>query len=161
MTGQTPNMTVNHSVLLQSLLMQRKHTAGCHQHRGGEGIACSKIMLLNGVVWSVKSRRAQNGPLGNSKFEIGFGGQTVTYLNPLASTTQIDSNQLSAFPVTLNQSSSLLSRIVWSMVSKAAERSSNVSAVTLPAFFDARILLWMFSRVEWNFLHADWCWGSF
>ena len=38
-----------------------------------------------------------------------------------------DLNQLSAFPVTPNQSSSLLRRIVWSMVSKAAERSSNVN----------------------------------
>ena len=37
MTGQRPNMSVNHSVLLQSSLMQRKHTADCHQHRGDEG----------------------------------------------------------------------------------------------------------------------------
>ena len=72
-----------------------------------------------------------------------------------------DLNQLSAFPVTPNQSLSLLSRIVWSMVSKAAERSSNVSAVTLPASIDARISLWIYSRavsVEWNFLYADWYW---
>ena len=70
-------------------------------------------------------------------------------------------SQLSAFPVTPNQSSSLLSRIVWSMVSKAIERSSIVSAVTLPASTDARISLWIFSRavsVEWNFLYADWYW---
>ena len=39
-------------------------------------------------------------------------------------------NQSSAFPVTLNQSSSLLKRIVWSMVSNALERSSKVNAVT-------------------------------
>ena len=32
------------------------------------------------------------------------------------------------------------------MVSKAAERSSNVSAVTLLASTDARISLWIFSR---------------
>ena len=30
-------MTVNHSVLQESLLMQRKHTADCNQHRDGEG----------------------------------------------------------------------------------------------------------------------------
>ena len=29
-------MTVNNSVLQQRPLMQRKHTAGCHQHRDGE-----------------------------------------------------------------------------------------------------------------------------
>ena len=47
------------------------------------------------------------------------------------------------------------------MVSKAAERSSNVGAVTLPASIDTRISLWIFSRavsVEWNFLYADWYW---
>ena len=72
-----------------------------------------------------------------------------------------DLNQLSSFPVTPNQSSSPLSRIVWSMVSKAAERSSNVSAVTLPASIDTRISLWIFSRavsVEWNFPYVDWYW---
>ena len=52
-----------------------------------------------------------------------------------------DLNQLSAFPVTPIQSSSLLRRIVWSLVSKAIERSSNVSAVTLLASIDARISL--------------------
>ena len=44
------------------------------------------------------------------------------------------------------------------MVSKAAERSSNVSVVTLPAFSDAGISLWIFSRavsIEENFLYAD------
>ena len=47
------------------------------------------------------------------------------------------------------------------MVSKAAERSSNVSAVTLPASIDARISLCILNRavsVEWNFLYADWYW---
>ena len=32
------------------------------------------------------------------------------------------------------------------MVSKGAERSSKVSAVTLPAFFDDRISLWSLRR---------------
>ena len=44
------------------------------------------------------------------------------------------------------------------MVSKTAERSNNVSAVTLPASIDARISLWIFSRavsIERNFLYAD------
>ena len=35
---------------------------------------------------------------------------------------------------------------MWSMVSKVAERSSNVSAVILPALIDAGISLWNFSR---------------
>ena len=38
-------------------------------------------------------------------------------------------NQASTFSVTPNQSSSLFKRIVWSMVSKSAERSSKVNAV--------------------------------
>ena len=56
-----------------------------------------------------------------------------------------DLNQSSAFPVPPNQSSSLLKKIVWSMVLKAAERSSNVRVVTFPASTDARISLWIFS----------------
>ena len=41
--------------------------------------------------------------------------------------------------VTLNQSSSLLKRIVWSVVSKAADRSNKVNAMTLPSASDDRI----------------------
>ena len=47
------------------------------------------------------------------------------------------------------------------MVSKAEERSSKLSAVTLPASIDDRISLWILKRsvsVEWNFLYADWYW---
>ena len=36
-----------------------------------------------------EKQRTQNGPPRESKFEIGFGGQTLTYLNPLVSTSQI------------------------------------------------------------------------
>ena len=45
------------------------------------------------------------------------------------------------------------------MVSKAAERSGSVSALTLPASIDARISLWILSRavtVKGNFPYADW-----
>ena len=35
-----------------------------------------------------EKQRTQNGPLGDSEFEIGFGGQTATFLDPLASTSQ-------------------------------------------------------------------------
>ena len=57
-----------------------------------------------------------------------------------------DSNQSSAFPVIPNKSSSLLKRMVWSMVSKAVETSSDVSAVILPALIDARMSLLIFRR---------------
>ena len=52
-----------------------------------------------------------------------------------------DLNQWSAFPAAPNHSSSLLMRIEWSIESKAAERSSKVTAVTLPASIDTRISL--------------------
>ena len=42
-------MTVNHSVPQQSP-DAKVHTAGCRQHRDGEGIACLEITLLSGVV---------------------------------------------------------------------------------------------------------------
>ena len=46
---------------------------------------CSQITLLNRVVWRVKSRGPKTDPLRDSKIKIGFGGQTVAYLNPLVS----------------------------------------------------------------------------
>ena len=49
-------------------------------------------------------------------------------------------------PTYPNQSSNLLRRIVWSVVSKAAERSSRVNAVTLPSSTDDRISLWILRR---------------
>ena len=58
-----------------------------------------------------EKQRTQNGPLRDSKFEIGFGGQSpilILWHLPV----KYDLSQLSAFPVTPNQSSSLLSRIV-------------------------------------------------
>ena len=69
-------------------------------------------------------------------------------------------NLQSAFPVTPNQSSCLLHRIRWSMVSKAVERSCEVSVVTFPSSIDKIwIFKWIFERVvsiEWNFLCAAW-----
>ena len=58
----------------------------------------------------------------------------------------LNHSSASPWPVTQNQLLSLLKRIVWFMVSKAAERSSKVSAVTLPASVDARISLWILRR---------------
>ena len=66
--------------------------------------------------------------------------------------------QSRARPVIPNQDSSLSSRIGWSIVSKAAERSSRVSAVTLPLSMAVMMSLWIFSSavsVEWSFLYAD------
>ena len=71
-------------------------------------------------------------------------------------------NQSSAFPVTPNYSSSLLKRIVWSMVSKAAERSSNVIAVILLASIDTRMPLWIsvgqFRLSETSYMQTDTDW---
>ena len=78
--------------------------------------------------------------------EISLGGHTVTQLNPLTSFSHILFKLLNAFSVTPNQSPSLLKRIIWSLVSKELERSSNVSAVTLPASIDARISLGILRR---------------
>ena len=54
-------------------------------------------------------------------------------------------NQSSDFPLTPNQSS-LLRRVEWSMVSKAAKRLNRVNAVTLLSCIDERILLWILRR---------------
>ena len=81
-------MTVNHTVLLQSPLMQRNIQ-----------LAVISIEMMRDSVfkdhaaqWSGIERekqRTQNGHLRDTEFEIGFGGQTVAYLDPLASTSQI------------------------------------------------------------------------
>ena len=57
-----------------------------------------------------------------------------------------DLSQSSAFPVTPNHYLSLLNRIVWSMVSNAAERSSKVKAVTLLLSIEDRMSLWILIR---------------
>ena len=62
MTGQRPNMTVHHSVLWHSPLIQRKHTVGCRQYRDGGGVVSPEIMLYNGVVYCVKSRGPKTDP---------------------------------------------------------------------------------------------------
>ena len=90
-------MTVNHSVLLQSPLM-----------KGNTQLAVISIEVVRDSVfkdhaaqWSGIERekqRTQNGPLRNSKFEIGFGGQTVTYVDPLASTSQIRFKPVECLP---------------------------------------------------------------
>ena len=69
-----------------------------------------------------------------------------------------DLNQLSAFSVTLNHSSSVLKRIVWSIISKTAERAGTVSAATLPASIDDRISLWNLRKavsVETSHMQTD------
>ena len=91
------------------------------------GIACSKIMLLvsssslcaicsqqvgchGSPSFSIlchsdtaacierENQRTQNGPPRDSKFEIGLAGQTVTYLNLLASTSQIRFKPVECLP---------------------------------------------------------------
>jgi len=54
---------------------------------------------------------------------------------------------------------SLARRILWSMVSKAAERSRRTRAESFCSSIARRRSFWMRSRavsVEWNFLYADW-----
>ena len=77
-------------------------------------------------------------PPRDCESEISFGQSPSLTLWHLP--VRYASNQLSAFPVTLKQSG-LLEIIGWSMVSKAAEGSSNVSAVTLTSSIDASILI--------------------
>ena len=45
-----------------------------------------------------EKQRTQNGPPRDTEFEIGFGGQTVTYLDPLASTSQIRFKPVECLP---------------------------------------------------------------
>ena len=118
-------------------------------------------MLLSEVVKSVKSRGPKTDPWGTPNLRSALEDKQLPSLILWHLPVRCDLNQLSAFPVTPNQLSSLCKRIVWSMASKAAERSTNVSVVTLPVSSDARISLRILRRavsVEWNFLYADWYW---
>ena len=94
-----------------------------------------------------KRQRTKNWPLGNSKKERSdLEDRQLPSLILWVLPAKYDLNQSSAFPLTPNQLPSLLRRIVWSIVSKAAERSSRVNAVTLPSSIDERISLWILRR---------------
>ena len=56
-------MTINHSVLQQSPLMQRKVVR--------DSVFKDHAAQWNGI--EREKQRTQNGPLRDSKFEIGFG----------------------------------------------------------------------------------------
>ena len=118
----------------------------------------AKILLLGGLPWSrvldwrslQPGRWPHHGSSYNQQCSTSSAMRQAVpgYIVPIAGKVPVryELNQSSAFPVTPNQSPTFLKRIVWSMESKAAERSSNVSAVTLPASIDARMSLWIFSR---------------
>ena len=85
-----------------------------------------------------KGQRTRNWPLVDSKRDIKLEGQTITRLDHMTSVSQrSDLSPSSAFLANPNRS--LLKRIEWSMVSKVVEKSSQISAVTLPSFTDYRI----------------------
>ena len=156
-------------MLEYSCLMQRTHTEWLSSAYRWWGIACPEIVQLSGVVWRVKSRGPKTQPWGTPKERSALEDRQSPSLILRHLPVRYDLNQSSAFPETLNQSSSLLKRIVWSMVLKAAERSSKVTAVTLPASIHARTFYSFFNffkrislgvlrravSVQWNFLYAD------
>ena len=81
-------MTVNHSVLLQSPLMQRNiQLAIISIEVVRDSVFKDHAAQLSGI--EREKLRTQNGPLRDSKFDIGFGGQILTWLKPLASIIQI------------------------------------------------------------------------
>ena len=111
----------------------------------------------NGI--ECKTQRTKNWPWGTPQERSDLEDRQLRSLILWLLPVKYDLNQSTAFPLTPNQSPSLLRRIVWSIVSKAAERSSRVNAVTLPSSIAERISLWILRRavsVEWNFLYADW-----
>ena len=140
MTRQRPNMTVYHSVLPQSPLMQRKHIASYHR-RGydGDSVPWDHSTPWSGMGGGVNNRGPKIYPWGTAKVRSALEDKQSPSLILWHFPVRYDSNQSSAFPVTTNQSSTLLKIILWSMVSKAAERSWKVSVVTLPAFIGAGI----------------------
>ena len=85
----------------------------------------------------------------DTEFEIGFGGQTVTYLDPLASTSQIRLKPVECLPgdpkpiVKSSQEDDVVYGVEGS--GKVKQRQC-CDLVTLLASIDARISLLIFSR---------------
>ena len=101
-----------------------------------------------------KQQWVQNWPLKDSKerWTLKERQSFSSILRDLP--VRYDLNQSNVFLVTPNQSTSLLKRVEWSMVSKAGERSSKVSAVTLQSSIDEKISLCIWRRalsVERNY----------
>ena len=74
---------------------------------------------------------------------------------PLLKKPNLDRNLLNTVSSTPNQSLRELKRMSWSIVSNAAERSSNVSATALPESIEAAMPFWIFrgaDSVEWGLL---------
>ena len=89
--------------------MQRTHTAGYRQRGGDEGDFVTEWRGIEGKKHSTNS-------------DISFEVRRVLWHLP----ARYDSSQSSAFLLTQNHSSCLPKSIIWSMVSKAAERLSIV-----------------------------------
>ena len=141
MTGQKPSMIVN--------------TQRCSRVAWWKGNIQLAIIIIEmmkdrmsrdqATKWSgieSKCRRSRTDPRGTPKQRSDLKDRQLSSLILWLLPVKYDLNQSNAFTLTPNHLPSLLRRIVWSIVLKAAERSSRVNAVTLPSSIDERISLY-------------------
>ena len=95
---------------------------------------CIEVVIteLNGVVYRVKSNGPKTEPWGTPQEVGSMSEKQLPILMACRLSVRYEVNQLRAVPDIPYHVDKRVMRMSWSMVSKAADRSSRVSAVTLP-----------------------------
>ena len=92
------------------------------------------MRALRGVVYMTKSSGPRTEPWGTPQKDVYQEDRSVSHLTRKQRDERYDLNQLRTAPWIPNQDERRVVKISWSIVSKAAERSSFHSAVLLRAW---------------------------
>ena len=111
------------------------------------------------VVYSVNSTGPSTEPWGTPKGIRVIGESIPSSLICWLLSVKYEENQLSALPENPYQFRSLIKNISWSVVSKAADKSSKVRTVTLPWSISISKLLWIGRSAVSTMLFVRWLMG--
>ena len=112
----------------------------------------------NVCVICIKGKGHNTEPLGTSQEVGSISEKQLPILMACRLSVRYEVNQLRAVPDIPYHVDKRVMRMLWSIVSKAADRSSRVSSVTLPLSMLRLMSLCIFKRavsVDWNCLYAD------
>ena len=122
----------------------------CHPHIEDAVWNRLEWPLLRGDVYSVKCSGPSTEPWRDTKGEAEpSGGRTSSSLIHWLLPIKYEDTQFIAWPDIPNQFYNLPKNMVWSLISKAADKSYKVRAVTLPLSIAVKISLWMWRSAVW------------